>query len=46
MVLDGMEKRIKDPLKGVSVQMVHMQVNLVRYADDFVITGPLQPSLN
>jgi RNA-directed DNA polymerase len=41
LTLDGLEPLLKDhfPVKQVKGERFHPKVNLVRYADDFIITG-------
>ena len=45
MTLDGLEAEIKAALAGRSSKLPNPKVNLVRYADDFVITGSTQELL-
>jgi len=41
MALDGMEKLLHDhfPVRMKNGERIHPKINLIRYADDFVITG-------
>lgn len=39
LTLDGMERRLKEKFSSGSHQAPSAMVNLIRYADDFVITG-------
>jgi RNA-directed DNA polymerase len=41
LILDGLEQLLKDNFrqKKVRGQIIRPKVNLVRYADDFIITG-------
>ena len=39
LALDGMEKRLKEEFSRASLSTPRNKVNLIRYADDFVITG-------
>jgi RNA-directed DNA polymerase len=39
LVLDGLEKRLRERYPGNTRRSRRAQVNLVRYADDFIITG-------
>jgi RNA-directed DNA polymerase len=39
LALDGLEKRLRDKFGATSQARSKTQINLIRYADDFVITG-------
>lgn len=45
MVLDGLEKRLRQHFPTTTVKGRAAKVNLIRYADDFVITGVSQALL-
>ena len=39
LALDGLEKRLKAPSPPNTTRAQRAKVNLVRYADDFILTG-------
>lgn len=45
MTLDGLEKRIREKYPKASERSRKAKVNLIRYADDFIITGATQEIL-
>jgi RNA-directed DNA polymerase len=46
MTLDGLEKRIREKYPKASERSRKAKVNLIRYADDFIITGATQDILH